>query len=396
MSKPNKIINNFVLIFSSLTFALFVGEIGLRILNISYPSFYKVDFHRGHSLIKNMFGKWKHEGNAFVSINKNGLRDKAYTKKKPKDTFRIIIIGDSFAEAIQLDKDKTFWSLTKEKLSKCQKLSSKNIEVINFGVGDYGTTQEYTTLKYYASEFSPDLVLLTVFTDNDVINNSKVLSPHDRFSPFLELKDNKYIFDMSFRNTKTYQWRNSFVRKKLFFLINKSHILQLVNQTRIIINKQFPKLISGNLKVDKDISQNIEFIPELYKSSSVIWEKEWNVMDKSIKLIQQENSIFSTDYLVVTLSNPIQVYPNFSVREQYFKNLATNSQFYPDQHIYKLSQIENFKILTLAPLLQAYADKNKAFIHGFNNTKIGSGHWNNLGHQVAGEIISNKICSLQE
>ena len=396
MSKPNKIINNFVLILSSLTFALFVGEIGLRILSISYPSFYKVDSHRGHSLIRNMFGEWKHEGNAFISTNKNGLRDKAYTKKKPKDTFRIIIIGDSFSEAIQLDKDKTFWSLTKEKLSKCQKLSSKNIEVINFGVGDYGTTQEYTTLKYYASEFSPDLVLLTVFTDNDVINNSKVLSPHDRFSPFLRRKDNEYVFDMSFRNTKTYQWRNSFTRKKLFFLINKSHVLQLVNQTRIIINKQYPKLISGNLKVDKDISQNIEFTPDLYQRSSVIWEKEWNLTDKLIKLIQQENSILSTDYLVVTLSNPIQVYPNFSVREEYFKNLATGNQFYPDQHIYKLSQTENFKVLNLAPLLQAYADKNKVFIHGFNNTKIGSGHWNNLGHQVAGEIISNKICSLQK
>ena len=56
MSKRSKIINNLILIFSSLTFTLFIGEIGLKILNISYPSFYKVDSHRGHSLIQHMFG----------------------------------------------------------------------------------------------------------------------------------------------------------------------------------------------------------------------------------------------------------------------------------------------------------------------------------------------------
>ena len=57
-------------------FVLLYGEMGLKILNISYPSFYKVDSHRGHSLIQHMFGIWKHEGSASISINKIGLRDK--------------------------------------------------------------------------------------------------------------------------------------------------------------------------------------------------------------------------------------------------------------------------------------------------------------------------------
>ena len=396
MSKRSKIINNLILIFSSLTFTLFIGEIGLKILNISYPSFYKVDSHRGHSLIQHMFGIWKHEGSASISINKIGLRDKNYTKKKIKDTFRVVVIGDSFAEAIQLDNDKTFWSLVEQKLSKCQKLDYKNIEVVNFGVGDYGTAQEYTTLKYYASQFHPDLVLLTVFTDNDVINNSKVLSPEDRFSPFLSLKDNKYNFDMSFRKTKTYQWRNSFVRKKLFALVNKSHVLQLINQTRVLINKQHSETISSEMMKDEDKLHNLEFISDLYKKSSAIWQKEWNLTDESIKLIQQESYMLNSDYLVVTLSNPIQVYPNFLVRKKYFKDYTIYDQFYPDQRIYKLSRIKDFKVLALAPLLQTYADKNKVFLHGFNNTKLGNGHWNHFGHQIAGEIISNKICSLQK
>ena len=200
---------------------------------------------------------------------------------------------------------------------------------------------------------------------------------------------------MSFRKTKTYQWRNSFVRKKLFALVNKSHVLQLINQTRVLINKQHSETISSEMMKDEDKLHNLEFISDLYKKSSAIWQKEWNLTDESIKLIQQESYMLNSDYLVVTLSNPIQVYPNFLVRKKYFKDYTIYDQFYPDQRIYKLSRIKDFKVLALAPLLQTYADKNKVFLHGFNNTKLGNGHWNHFGHQIAGEIISNKICSLQ-
>ena len=50
---------------------------------------------------------------------------------------------------------------------------------------------------------------------------------------------------------------------------------------------------------------------------------------------------------------------------------------------------------TLAPELQAYADKNKVFLHGFG-ANIGNGHWNQLGHRVAGEMIAQKLCDVTQ
>ena len=42
--------------------------------------------------------------------------------------------------------------------------------------------------------------------------------------------------------------------------------------------------------------------------------------------------------------------------------------------------------------MQNYAEKNKIFLHGFKNTKLGDGHWNIEGHKISSEIISDNLC----
>ena len=369
-----------------------IGEIALRIMGISYPSFYQADPHRGHALIPGISGWWKHEGKGWISVNKDGLRDKNYPKEKPDNTYRIAVIGDSFAEAIQVNENETFWSLMEEKLPQCERFKDQNIEVINFGVGDYGTAQEYMTLKHHVSQYSPDLVLLAVFTGNDIINNSKTLSPDDRFSPFLIKKEGKYVLDLSFKETETYKWRNSIPRKVAFSMINNSRILQLLNETRIAIKKRRQLLGNRTQSDEKSIIQYLDFNPELYNNNDENWQEAWKITEELVKLIQQEAKLINSDLLVVTLSNPAQVYPDVSLREQYFEQANIKDPFYPEKRIEKLGQKEDFKVLTLAPSFQSYADKNESFLHGFDNTVMGSGHWNKSGHKLAGEIISEQIC----
>ncbi len=396
MPKSNKLkqlSGNLLLGLGGAIFALIVGEIALRIMGIAYPSFYQADPHRGHALIPGISGWWKHEGKGWISVNKDGLRDKEYRKEKPENTFRIAVIGDSFAEAIQVNAEDTFWSLIETKLPQCQRFQNQNIEVINFGVGDYGTAQEYMTLKHHVSEYSPDLVVLAFFTGNDIINNSKTLSPDDRFSPFLIKKEGKYVMDLSFKETETYQWRNSFTRKALFSTINNSRILQLVNETRVAMKKRRQLLGTQTDTTNQDVLQSLDLNPELYKNSDPNWQEAWKITEELIKLIQQETKSINSDLLVVTLSNPAQVYPDAAYREQYFKQAGVKDPFYPERRITNLGKQQGFKVLSLAPLFQSHADKNQVFLHGFDNVIMGSGHWNKSGHKLAGEIISEKICT---
>ena len=123
-----KKIKNFISIFT-IFISLFIGflliEIGMRIAKIEYPMFQTYDYHRGFSLRPNASGWWLREGKAYVKINKHGLRDREHKKNKDENTFRIAVLGDSFAEARSIPMEKTFWFLMQNQLNSCTKLNSK-------------------------------------------------------------------------------------------------------------------------------------------------------------------------------------------------------------------------------------------------------------------------------
>jgi len=82
------------------------------------------------------------EGKAYIKINSAGLRDREHTKVKPANTLRVAILGDSYAEAMQLSMKDAFWTVLERELGKCPEVDGRQVEVINFGVAGYGTAQE--------------------------------------------------------------------------------------------------------------------------------------------------------------------------------------------------------------------------------------------------------------
>jgi hypothetical protein len=397
MPKLKKIGENILLGLGGVIFALAVGEIALRVMDISYPSFYQVDEYRGHALIPGISGWWTHEGKGWVKVNQDGLRDQEYPQEKPANTFRIAVLGDSFAEAIQVNAKQTFWSIIKQELPHCKALNGKKVEVINFGVGDYGTAQELMTLRHKVKAYSPDLVILAIFTGNDITNNSKALSPPDRFSPFLIKKDNKFVMDLSFKDTETYQWRNSLPRRIIFSIVNNSRLLQVINEARIALKNQKIDITKQPNSQANNIVNSLDFTPELYKNPvEKNWSEAWEATEELVKMIGKETQQSGAKFLGFTLSNPAQVYPDKNLRNQYFTKAAITDEFYPDKRLKQLGDKEGLTIINLAPILQTYADKNKSFLHGFDNTVLGSGHWNELGHEVTGQIMSDQVCEMLE
>ena len=141
-------------------------EILLRILKIEYPIFQTHDPVRGFSLLPNSSGTWRREGEGVVKINSNGLRDVEHKILKPDNTLRIAILGDSFAEARSINIEDTFWYKLKNYLETCNNFHrGKDIEVINFGVSEYGTTQQYLTLKNHVWKYNPDFILLAFYAE---------------------------------------------------------------------------------------------------------------------------------------------------------------------------------------------------------------------------------------
>src|SRR3989344_4363878 len=88
-----------------------LSELALRLGGLSYPIFYAPDELTGHRLRPNAQGWWRDEGEAFIRVNGEGLRDREHDKLKSADTVRIAVLGDSFAEALQVPMEQTFWSV---------------------------------------------------------------------------------------------------------------------------------------------------------------------------------------------------------------------------------------------------------------------------------------------
>jgi hypothetical protein len=76
-----------------------------------------------------------------VSINSHGLRDREYSEAKPPGVTRILMLGDSTTFGWGVREEDTVAKILERELNKLD--SSHPFEVLNSGVGNYGSVQEY-------------------------------------------------------------------------------------------------------------------------------------------------------------------------------------------------------------------------------------------------------------
>lgn len=156
---------NVLLAVVSLLLCLVALEMGVRLYSaLAFPKMMVLD---------DMYG-WKHMANAkkiftnedgekiLIVQNAHGHRGKLYDFAGKNDAYRILVLGDSFAEGGEVSENDLF-SARLEGLH-------PQLEVINAGVSGYGTVQEYLYLIAEGLKYNPDLVLL-MFYENDLTDN---------------------------------------------------------------------------------------------------------------------------------------------------------------------------------------------------------------------------------
>ena len=396
MKKFKNRINIFIILLS-----LFIGfllvEIGMRFAKIEYPMFQTHDFHRGFSLRPNASGWWTREGEAYVKINSQGLRDIERKKNKNENILRIAVLGDSFVEARSIPIKKTFWFLMQEKLNFCIKNNNAKVEVINFGVTEYSTAQEFLTLKHHVWDYDPDIILLAFFSGNDISDNSKALS-NKKYRPFFIYKNNDFVLDNSFRQSKPYLLLKSKIGQMAVKLSDYSRIVQFLKEIYITQHFRTQKKNRHKEIEDKKDSFNEAGISynQIYNPIQKQWKEAWIITESIIKLMSDEVKEKGLKFIVVTLSTAAQVHPDPSFRKSFVKKINNNDLFYPEKRIKKLGDEKGFLVINLAEKMKNYAQKNKIFLHGFANTVMGEGHWNLDGHKIASQIISKEMCESLE
>lgn len=406
VGRVRKFLPKLLLIVLGLLFGAGIAEIALRVTGYTYPEFYELDQTLGYSLRPGAEGLYRKEGRSYVHINSDGLRDREHSLTKPANTLRIALIGDSYAEALPVPLEQSFWSVMRDKLVECDAASDKAIEVINFGVSGYGTAQELLTLREKVWKYSPDVVMLAVTTNNDVTDNSRALKKVDEI-PYFVNRYNQLTLDNSFQSSRTFLWRQSRLNRFGRWLRDHSRVVQVVIEGHHALKimtaswrarwarpepAAAPTTSPGQKPNDSLPAAELGIDNLIYREpQTAVWTDAWQVTESLITKMRDEVQARNAKFLLVTLSNGPQVLPDPNVREQLQKRLGVPDMFYPDNRIRAFSVRENISVITLAPELQQFAERNQVFLHGFDKN-IGNGHWNVVGNRVAGELIAKKIC----
>ena len=109
---------------------------------------------------------------------------------------RVFVIGDSFAQAVQVSDDKTFYA----------PLKALNINLFAYGSGGWGSLQEYMLLDKYFDVIKPGLIIWE-FSTNDIVNNSpelemaSTINNNDMVRPYWVDGSVRYILPRSHATT---------------------------------------------------------------------------------------------------------------------------------------------------------------------------------------------------
>lgn len=374
----------------SLLLSLLGLEFGLRIAGVEFASHTKWDRHRGFAYVPNT--EWVHdsEGEGHVRINRFGFRDEDWSVQADGDTVRVAVLGDSFVAAHEVDESERFTELLEDRLNSEFDQNAVQVEIMNFGVRGYGTAQELMTYRHVVRDFDPDVVLLAVFTGNDIVNNCRSLQ-HAAKRPYFNLVNGRLVLDETFRTDALVQGR-----RVLRAVAAHSRTAQIVHRAACLLTAKrahhqgalherlFPAGLSRSCWVEH----------ELYlKPVNDVWRRAWTVTEHLIAQLASEVERDGAEMRVVVLSNPCQVHPDDEYRAAICETAGVDDLFYPDRRLRRLCQREEIDVLTLAPEMQDQAAETDAWYHGFENCEVGIGHWNEAGHCIAAELLTDWFLS---
>ncbi len=344
----------------------------LRLAGIAYPYFLRVDPVLGFSLRPGAEGWFVREGRAYIKISSQGLRDREHNITAAPDTLRVAILGNSFAEALQVPVEDTFWSHLQTDLQSCSAVDSKKIEAINFGISSFSTVQQLLMLKEKVWQYKPDIVVLLFMPDTDIRKNSRaIFKSTDR--PYMTMKDNKLIEDNSFRDTDFFRFQTSLPARMLHTLINHSRVLQIINERRRTGGAQEQSGVIAESPSQETID------PVFLPPTSQEWTDAWDVTERAIAEMNHEATARNVRFVLF-------------ITDETRQSDLTDFQ-YPVARLTALGHKEGFEVVSLTPSMKAYIKEHDVFLHGFKPEDKNTGHWNQEGHRVVSTVMSDVLCA---
>ena len=353
-SKPVRVRSrkaDLALLISSILFSLVILEVGVRLL-LPPPDQIKMkvfDAEIGKTLRPGYEGS--HVG-VEVKFNSHGLRSPEIPLEKPDDTYRILVLGDSWTFGVGVPQDKTYPAQLELLLR--EQNPDRKIEVINAGVSGYETYNEAVYFGRSGHKFEPDLVIIGFYPVNDLHDKKSKYERHARE----RAAHPTWYFIRTFPKThlRSYQYYG-YLRSDL----KRSY--RTWRQGRIDFN-------AGPEELDN--SYDVEWTL-LYRDDFQGWITAKESLASIVEIADKTNC-------PVVLA----VFPDLRELKHYRTSLQ--GRFYPK--LEKTAVGLGIKVLDMAPSLYPYEGKEGQIALG--DTK-GSTHPNIRGHRLLAEYLAQHL-----
>ncbi|MDA0376318.1 MAG: SGNH/GDSL hydrolase family protein [bacterium] len=370
-------------------------EILLRVIQWGQAPLHRIDPILGHSPIPNAQGWHTVEGHEYIRMNSIGHRDVEHSIKKPANTIRIAVLGDSYTEALHVDLPEAYWKVAESELNEhCSNIGESTVEMVNFGVRGYGTAQQYILMQNRVWQYNPDLLLLGFLGVNDVAENSKELDNNGiSRNPFYVFEGDELVLDNSFHEHPIFIQETSTTAKIKLGLLRYFRSAQLYRYARGYFRQMSAKkeeIESSPVKntlLPDGLNREVFAPPETED-----WHTAWKITETLLEWISNEAAKHGIPFLVAVIGSGIEVHPDLAIQKQFLAAYNLDDFLYVDRRLASHGAKNNYSVLSLTPILRAYAEEHNTFLHGFPNSIPGTGHWNQKGHGLAGKAIAEWLC----
>jgi hypothetical protein len=395
-----KVLGRVALAAAGVALSLLLLEGGVRLMGIAPPAAPQPPLWEPHPYlgwfhIPNSGGLWYSEYGEYqaeVHINARGLRDREIGYDNPSGAYRILVLGDSFAEGLQVSLAETFAKQLEARLAG----GDRPVEVINGGVSGWGTDQEATFYVIEGFRYQPDLVLLCFFIRNDVLNNHEPLEVTRMGSvqkPFFHLQGGELVvpsfpfeppppdsnatpaFLLPFSD-----WLRA--RSALYRLVMP--YLRDVPATRRALG---PIGLLGGVGVGLANEPDLPMPFDVYRvDPSPEWDEAWALTGALIRRLDVEVQAHGARLVVVVIGAPEQVYPDRWAATLHAKPQMRSLRWDLEAPHRRLAAILNEAGILYLDLLPVFEDAASGpdmpplyFRHDF--------HWTPTGHALAAGAV---------
>jgi hypothetical protein len=365
-------------------FALGMLELGVRWMHLVPDRFWEPDPLLGVRLIPGHQGWWTQEDREFlvpVQINHEGLRDVEHPYAKSAGVFRILVLGDSFVEAMHVPLASTFTRQLEQQLNAAG--TQPRVEVVAAGVSGYGTASELLYFEREGQRYQPDLVLLAFYPGNDVKNNSPTLE--DTLRPVYANDGTLQKVIGEKRERTVSGWRGWFARSAAYHYFRQVLLLRHPELARTLVRHGWLK---GEAVSTAPEREGVPVDYGVYGSSLPSeWQEAWGHTEWLLNQLRQAATGAGARFAVAVLGTRDQVYPDWwqeivsahpkmQGREWNLDGPQRRMEAWCAQH--------DVPCVSMASAFRAAASRDDERLHFHRD-----GHWTVAGHHLAAHVLTD-------